>query len=124
MAVFAIDYSGSIDYDLAFKAAEAIEKVGDQGDQAITFDHQIVGVDSASNARSLINNSGGGGSSLQAVMDWANGHGHKNVTVYTDGQFWTGNLKTYDLRVCVILMGEEDNINENCGLPVVGRLIK
>lgn len=122
MTVYAIDYSGSTDHALAARAAKQIAAKGSVDDVAITFDNRIAGVASAPQAESLINNAGGGGTSVQNVLDWANNRGHKTVTIYTDGYFHEASLNTYDLLVTVILMGEDDKVNQRMSLPVVGRL--
>lgn len=122
MTVYAIDYSGSTDRTLANRAAKQIAHAADAGDVAMTFDNRINGVVAAPQAASLINNAGGGGTSFQPVLDWANGRGHKAVTLYTDGYFHEGSLNTYDLLVTVVLMGEDGKVNEHMKLPVVGRL--
>lgn len=122
MTVYAIDFSGSTDRELARRAAQQIAKTGGANDVALTFDNQIVGVVPASQAVSLINNAGGGGTSVQKVLDWANGRGHKAVTIYTDGWFHEGSLNTYDLLATVILMGADKDVAQTTLLPVVGRL--
>lgn len=122
MTVYAIDFSGSTDRDLALRAAQQIAKTSDANDVALTFDTQIVGVVPAPQAASLINNAGGGGTSVQKVLDWANGRGHKAVTIYTDGWFHEGSLNTYDLLATVILMGADKDVAKTTLLPVVGRL--
>ena len=122
MIVYAIDYSGSTDRGLADRAAKQIAYAADAGDVAMVFDHRIVGVAPATEAASLINNAGGGGTEFQRVLDWANGRGHKAVTFYTDGYFNEGSLNTHDLLVTVVLMGEDGKVNEHLKLPVVGRL--
>ncbi len=122
MTVYAIDFSGSTDRELAMRAAQQIAKTGNANDVALTFDHRIVGVVPATQAASLINNAGGGGTSVQKVLDWANGHGHKAVTIYTDGWFHEGSLDTYDLLATVVLMGADKDVAKTTLLPVVGRI--
>lgn len=120
--VFAIDFSGSTDRELAMRAAKQIAHVSGVGDVAMAFDHTIIAVVPAHQATSLLNNMNCGGTEVQNVLDWANGRGHKTVTLYSDGWFNEISLNTYDLLVNIVIMGADKDVAGNSVFPIVGRL--
>lgn len=124
----AVDYSGSTEPTLAEQVLNQIADQSGPTDVALTFDHRIIAVAPARQARSLINGPQGGSGCLQEILDRAVMLGAKTVTLYTDCQFEIRNLRYHGLTVnCVLVSPSSEAVYarkaaKDAGWPVIAEV--